>query len=85
MQECIERGKPTLAVQLPHTVDTAATWTPAWNRFVARSGGSLRSAASAIRHSGRDWKGHRNPPDAKLLTRLARGQTPLDILVGGAD
>ena len=28
MQECIEQGKPTLAVQLPHTVDTAATWTP---------------------------------------------------------
>ena len=81
MQAAVESGRPTLAVQLPHTVSTAATWRPAWSRFTARSGGSLRSGTSAIRHLDRWWDPIETPPDEKLLARTGVGARSLDILV----
>lgn len=81
MQDAVETGRPTLAVQLPHTVSAAATWRPAWSRFVERSGGSLRSGTSAIRHLDRWWQPIETPPDDKLLARTGVGTPALDILV----
>jgi hypothetical protein len=81
MQAAVAAERPTLAVQLPHTVDTPATWRAAWSRFVDRSGGALRSGTSAIRHLDRDWHAISAPPDARLLAGTGRGDRAIDVFV----
>ena len=81
MQAAITIERPTLAVHLTHTLDTARTWSAAWSRFDERSGGALRSATSAIPHLDRYWNPHSSPPDAVLLDGTRRGQRSIDIIV----
>jgi hypothetical protein len=81
MQAEITAGRPTLAVQLPHTVNTAGTWRAAWSRFDQRSGGAFRSGTTAIRHLDKNWHKVATPPDTKLLAGTCRGDRAVDVIV----
>lgn len=83
MQDAVAAKRPTLAIQLPHTVDTAATWRGAWSRFAERSGGRLTSATTAIRHLDRSYKPVPGPIDPRFLGQTGRGERVVDILVAG--
>ena len=85
MQSVVTAGRPTLAVHLPHTLDTSATWSPAWSRFVERAGSQLRGTSSAICYLDRWWNPVSSPPGAMLLDRTGRGERAIDVLVTAAD
>jgi hypothetical protein len=85
MQAAVTTGRPTVAVQLPHTVSTPATWRSAWARFAGRSGGSLVSGTTAIRHLDQHWRRLAKPPDAALLAGTGRGARVVDVIITGTD
>ena len=81
MQASVEAERPTLAVQLPHTVDTAGTWRAAWSRFAERSGGRLTSGTTAIRHLDRRYRPVLGSIDPKLLAQTGWGKRVVDVVV----
>ena len=83
MQDSVKLEQPTLAVHLPHTVDTARTWSAAWTRFAGRSGGLLKSGTTAIRHLNRGWKPVFGPVDPKFLAGTTWGHAVVDVIIAG--
>ena len=81
MQRTIAEKRPTLAVQLPHTVDKPETWRSAWSRFSQESGGAFRSGTTAIRHLDRYYHEVASPPNAKLLAGTGWGDRAVDVIV----
>lgn len=75
---------PTVVLHLPHTMDSAQTFGPAWTRLINRYGGSTVAWASAIKYR-KVGDGHR--PDKPLSRRLLEATSSghdcvLDIVLG---
>ena len=83
MQAAVAEANPTLAVQLPHTVDNARTWQTAWATFGRIAGPSLRAATTAIRHLDREYQPLPVPFDSALLGGTGWGNRVVDVIVGG--
>lgn len=80
-------GDPTVVLHLPHTVDSAQTFGPAWERLLDRHGGSTEAWASAIKYRV-VGDGHR--PDKPLSRELLEATSSshdsvLDIVIGEHD
>lgn len=85
MQDAVTTAKPTLAVQLPHTVDKARTWTAAWALFGRAAGQTLRAATTAIRHLDHGYNAIPGPFDASLLGGTGWGERVVDVVISGRD
>ena len=83
MQAAVAEARPTLAVQLPHTVNKAATWHVPWAAFGHLAGGSLRAGTTAIRHLDQGYAAVREPAGASLLAGTGWGARVIDIVVDG--
>ena len=83
MQGSVTAARPTLAVQLPHTVDNPRTWTAAWAAFGRAAGPNLKAGTTAIRHLNRWYKPVPGPIPPSLLAGTGWGQRVLDIVVAG--
>ncbi len=83
MQAAVAAARPTLAVQLPHTVDNARTWQAAWATFGRIAGPSLRAATTAIRHLDREYQPVPGSFDEVLLDGTGWGERVIDIVVSG--
>jgi hypothetical protein len=84
MQTATSAERPTLAVHLPHTVDSPATWQAAWGRFDKLAGDQFRSGTSAIRHLDQGW----HPPkssEAAILRGGNQGKQAADVIVKQVD
>jgi len=83
MRESVTAARPTLAVQLPHTVDNPRTWTAAWSAFGRDAGPGLKGGTTAIRHLNRWYDPVPGPVAASLLAGTGWGQRVLDVVVAG--
>jgi hypothetical protein len=83
MQEAVSKSRPTLAVQLPHTVSNSRTWTAAWAAFERNAGPEFRAGTTAIRHLDQQYKPVPGPFDPTLLEGSGTGERVVDIVVGG--
>ena len=81
MQEAVSAGRPTLAVQLPHTVDKAGTWRAAWSRFRDLAGPQLAAGTTAIRHLDQSYQGVATPVGTGLLAGTGTGTRAVDVVV----
>lgn len=76
-------ARPTLAVQLPHTVRTVRTWAPAWSTFARLAGGSLRAGTTAIRHLDQGYHAVSESLAEPLLAGTGWGSRVVDVVVEG--
>ena len=85
MRAAMTDARPTLAVQLPHTVRTVRTWAPAWSSFAKLAGGSLRAGTTAIRHLDQGYHAVDEALDERLLRGSGWGARVVDIVVEGRE
>ena len=83
MQTAVSASRPTLAVQLPHTVDKTGTWHAAWLRFASLAGPDFAVGTTAIRHLDQGYRPVDRPVDAALLAGTGVGRRVVDIVVQG--
>jgi hypothetical protein len=82
MQAAVSAAAPTLAVQMPHTVNNARTWLAAWSTFGRLAGATLRSGTTAIRHLDQGYNAVAGPFDTHLLDGTGWGERVIDVVVG---
>lgn len=83
MQAAVSAARPTLAVQLPHTVDKAGTWRAAWSRFAQLAGPHLEAGTTAIRHLDQSYGSVDHAVDEELLRGTGTGAAVADVIVRG--
>jgi hypothetical protein len=83
MQDAVTAARPTLAVQLPHTVNKSRTWQAAWATFGRGAGPSLRAGTTAIRHLDKGYRPVPGPFDPALLAGTGWGDRVIDVVIGG--
>ncbi len=77
----ITAGRPTLALHLPHTLDTAKTWGQAWGRLRDSAGPQLACQGSAIRDLTKGWGEPDAHLDAGLLDGTARCEDSVAVVL----
>jgi hypothetical protein len=83
MQSAVTAGRPTIAVQLPHTVDKAGTWRAAWSRFAALAGPQFVAGTTAIRHLDQGYGRIAMAVGPTLLAGTGAGSRVVDVVVRG--
>lgn len=83
LQDAVAGARPTLAIQLPHTVDKAATWQAAWNAFRRSCGPNLRGGSTAIRFLDKGYGRPTTEIGQSVLAGTVWGQPAVDVFVSG--
>lgn len=85
LEEAISEHHPTLALHQAHTVESARTWTNAWNAFSREHNASLTGWTTAFRYRTKDDCRPAEALSLDVLRRTRGGSLPaIDIVLSNA-